>query len=91
MTRESAKAAAAVINAWADGKTIQIQCGTIEKPDWRDLTVTEFDYRAYERYRIKPEPREWWLVDCEGVSPAYSRKSSAELCDGKIIHVREVL
>ena len=50
MTREEAKEMLPIIQAWADGKTIQVK----EKGRWVELCIDDFT-RSPDRYRIKPE------------------------------------
>ena len=57
MTKETAKEYLPLVQALAEGKTIQFKglC------DWVDLDSPPFDAAPY-CYRIKPEPRVWRLV-----------------------------
>lgn len=52
MTREEAKEMLPIIQAWADGKTIQVK----EKGRWVELCIDDFT-RSPDRYRIKPEQK----------------------------------
>lgn len=52
MTREEAKKMLPIIQAYAEGKTIQF----LDGGKWLDLYESDF-YKSPERYRIKPEPR----------------------------------
>ena len=52
MTREEAKEMLPIIQAWADGKIIQVR----EKGRWVELCIDDFT-RSPDRYRIKPEPK----------------------------------
>ena len=52
MTREEAKEMLPIIQAYAEGKTIQF----LDGGKWLDLYETDF-YKSPDRYRIKPEPR----------------------------------
>ena len=52
MTREEAKEMLPIIQAWAEGKTIQVK----EKGRWVELCIDDFT-RSPDRYRIKPEPK----------------------------------
>ena len=59
MTREEAKELLPIIQAFADGKTIQFKCGKYY--DWEDVredanTSIFLDGRPW-KYRIKPEPK----------------------------------
>lgn len=50
MTREEAKEMLPIIQAWAEGKTIQVK----EKGRWVELCIDDFN-RSPDMYRIKPE------------------------------------
>ena len=52
MTREEAKEMLPIIQAWAEGKTIQVK----EKGRWVELCIDDFN-RSPDMYRIKPEPK----------------------------------
>ena len=52
MTREETKEMLPIIQAWADGKIIQVR----EKGRWVELCIDDFT-RSPDRYRIKPEPK----------------------------------
>ena len=52
MTREEAKELLPIIQAFAEGKTIQF----LDGGKWLDLCESDF-YESSERYRIKPEPK----------------------------------
>lgn len=52
MTREEAKELMPIIQAYAEGKTIQF----LDGGKWHDLYESDF-YKSPERYRIKPESR----------------------------------
>ena len=52
MTREEAKELLPIIQAYAEGKTIQFFDGG----KWYDVYETDF-YQSPEKYRIKPEPK----------------------------------
>ena len=57
MNRERAKELLPMIQAFADGKEIEYRSLSLGKwiptstPSWEDVV----------EYRIKPEPREWWI------------------------------
>ena len=57
MTKETAKEYLPLVQALAEGKTIQ--CDT--SGEWLDLGRVEFT-GSPDHYRIKPEPRVWRLV-----------------------------
>ena len=52
MTREEVKKMLPIMQAYAEGKTIQF----LDGGKWLDLCETDF-YKSPDRYRIKPEPR----------------------------------
>ena len=52
MTREEAKELLPIMQAYADGRTIQF----LDGGKWLDLYESDF-YKSPERYRIKPEPK----------------------------------
>lgn len=55
MNRQQVKELLPIIQAFADGKTIQYNCGN-ENPQWMDVQPNErVDFRQHpSRYRIKP-------------------------------------
>ena len=59
MTREETKALLPVMQAWAEGKAIQVRisCGR-----WEDYKGVDpgFNNNSWE-WRLKPEPREWTI------------------------------
>ena len=52
MTREEAKELLPIMQAYAEGRTIQF----LDGGKWLDLYESDF-YKSPERYRIKPEPK----------------------------------
>ena len=52
MTREEAKGMLPIMQAYADGKTIQF----LDRGKWYDVYDTDF-YQSLDVYRIKPEPK----------------------------------
>ena len=52
MTREESKEMLPIIQAYAEGRTIQF----LDGGKWLDLYESDF-YKSPERYRIKPEPK----------------------------------
>ena len=54
MTREQAKELLPIIQAWAEGKTIEIYNNT----EWQDLIIESIKFDCKPScYRIKPEPK----------------------------------
>ena len=89
MNKDQARHVAAVLNAWADGETVQFNVH--EK--WIDLASADVVFAGMtengERFRIKPEPLEGWaprvrIYECEEDALKNWR-------DQDIIHVREVI
>lgn len=54
MTRKEAKELLSIIQAWAEGKTLQ--CRTKNRP-WFDLLDNKLELCGLFEYRIKPEPK----------------------------------
>lgn len=63
MNRDQAKELLPIIQAFAEGKTIQARIPEndhdFEVTEWTDCTAPDFIEVA--EYRIKPLPREWWI------------------------------
>ena len=96
MNRERAKELLPVIQAFAEGKDIQF---ALEGYQWTDLheeTAFTFPAEDYE-YRIKPEPREFWIIrekgeiDNSGEWYSYRPSLSVHRANEEVIHVREVI
>lgn len=95
MTKEEARHVAEVYLAFADGVAIQYDPGggwvACEGcPDGDTIT------KHPERFRIKPKPREWWIVgshlcdsleEAQSVSEDYGHRGYED----EIVPVREVL
>lgn len=82
----------AVIQAHRDGKAIEYTYG---KHGWMSATTPSWDFSAYT-YRVKPEPREWWVVlakDKTVFLTGYPTESLARSNwpDYDVVKVREVL
>lgn len=98
MNRENAKDYLPLVQALADGKVIQeYRHVDIGKQAWRDCVNPEFDRYPASNYRIKPEPREFFMVldnDGTGSYLTYEEEIRAKRKAGrnmKYIRVREVL
>ena len=59
MTRERTRELLPVLKAFQDGRKIQVK---LTSGEWHDITVEEIDVDSRFDYRIKPTPREWWIV-----------------------------
>ena len=80
MNRERAKELLPIIQAYANGETIQSK---FADHDWRTVDLA---LHMPDEYRIKPKPREWWLDPSDGELLQQDRKPG-----GGFIKVREVL
>lgn len=99
MTRELMQnlLASPISKAYAEGKKIQWKSAVSDV--WEDLDNVDpiCIARFPDAYRIKPEPRQWWLNTYPaGLVIAHESKQSAESCASKAsriecIKVREVL
>jgi hypothetical protein len=63
MNRAEAAKLWPLIKAWSEGKTLQCR----NKGGWESDDSFVFVFGA-ESYRIKPEPREWWIIQNNGTS-----------------------
>ena len=63
MDRQRAKELLPILEAFANGKVIQARSDYYRDPTvWHDLDdYVAWDEREDEEYRIKPEPRQWWI------------------------------
>lgn len=94
MTRQEAKELLPIIQAFSEGKTIQFN--TLDH-GWVDYDAACFDGDT-NRYRIKPEPREFWILETLPYKNLYvfTYKDAAEVSlknnpGSRLIHVREIL
>ena len=60
MTREQAKELLPVIQAFAEGKTVQVKAGIKLGGSWCDISTQGFSFDPLWQYRVKPEPRRIW-------------------------------
>jgi len=72
MTPERAKELLPIIQAYTEGKTIQIKLDG----KWKDAINLDFSMREY---RIKPEPKVIYVNESKGLPWAYWSKEDAEL------------
>jgi len=60
MTRDEAKKLLPIIQAFAEGETVQIS--GVSTPEWADVANPEdVAFGSKAKYRIKPKPREVYL------------------------------
>lgn len=90
MTRERAKELLPIIQAFAEGKTIQSNLDGV----WKDNTEPDWTARG-DSYRVKPETVELWVnVYPSGdsfVHPTEERARRECSGEGRTIRVREVI
>lgn len=94
MTPTQLKEAAQVMLAASEGKQVQYR----REHEWEDMSDPSWDWHMWT-YRIKPEAREWWIVQhlggsraCERCGPFDSSKQAeAAHQGGQVIKVREVI
>lgn len=72
MTRENAKDFLPLVEAWANGETLQIRF----QGEWTDLRNVHFDSNP-EDYRIKPKPKTVYVVEVRFGSMAAAMDFSA--------------
>lgn len=83
MNREETIEAIKVMQAWVDGKKVQV----FVRGNWYDVIDSDWDWSDHA-YRIKPEPREW-LVRVDEKNRIYDETTCAAPFER--IKVREVL
>lgn len=95
MKQSDAKDFLPLIQAWAEGKTLQVKCRISDK--WIDLeSCASFLYSPSD-YRIKPEPRKFYAIEykCGSVAYVCSTKEARDVLNstgrGKPITLMEVL
>ena len=98
MTRERAKELMPLIQAYAEGKSLQAKNAIMST--WKDIDAPFWSEGV--EYRIKPEPREFWLIQlpmdvrsghivCSSEEAANAYASTFDEDASQIIHVKEVL
>lgn len=61
MNAQNAKDYLPLVQALTEGKTIQWDRSFNEPNKWVDMINIDFS-ESIEHYRIKPDPRRWWLT-----------------------------
>lgn len=95
MKQSEAKDFLPLIQAWAEGKTLQVKCRISDK--WMDVESNVTFAFDPSSYRIKPEPRTFYAVEYKDGSVAYvhDTKEKRDAFNsngvGKPITLREVL
>ena len=69
MTKETARDYLPLVQALAEGKTIQMRGDNDQ--EWEDSAKPDWTLHAH-LYRIKPEPRRWWIVEQGRYATAYA-------------------
>lgn len=95
-----------VMQAFLDGKPIQVACKPSEvdpyfEPKWETYTGDcPYFNNGNLMWRIKPEPREFWIVKLQGGGFVHESESAASctlsncikgFTKAELIHVREVV
>ncbi len=100
MNKDNAHLYLPLVQALADGKVIQSSSGYKDARVWVDRMEVNLTGEP-ECYRIKPEPREWWLVR-SSASGSFAKEFPNEQ-DARayaetfgyaalvVVHVREVI
>jgi hypothetical protein len=71
MSLQQAKELLPIITAFGEGKQIQWRHKpTAQNPndDWRDDSTSNLQLLEHLEYRIKPQPREFWVNEYVGVN-----------------------
>lgn len=93
--KEQTRERIAVMQAWAEGE--EIECCD-RNDEWKPCLSPAWNWVDFE-YRVKPKPREWWLVlitgglgdvACESEADA-KRFVSVSSRPFEIVHVKEEL
>ena len=97
MTRDEAREFAKLVQAYADGKRVQLH---LDDGSWHDLNDPDFYSRTMKFFRIKPEPREpreCWVTFHKGGWPIWAYASEQDAIEdsrvfacGPCVHMREV-
>ena len=91
MNRERAKELLPIIEAFAEGKEIEMQGNSI---GWED-GGEQLSFDTELEYRIKPQPREFWVCGSyDGQNPYVAYENTSKDCvdhHHEYILVREVL
>lgn len=95
MTRNEAKQVLAnlpLVRAWVDGKTLQSNI----QGNWIDWIVDTVPLIDADAWRIKPEPRTWWIIVDTGLcfptrKLAENYLSAEHLVGYEIVEACEVL
>ena len=79
MNRERARSLLPIIQAFADGKDIQVRPRTIEKLEW-STNPPDPGFFNGDEYRIKPEPKELWVMvyNNKTSTPSFSSSYQSE-------------
>lgn len=86
MNKDNAKDFLPLVQALADGKTIQRYYRT----GWADVTDVNF-IADVAKYRVKPEPRVIYVnIYSDGSGAGHSTEERAKLCAGNNTHAIEV-
>jgi len=82
MTRDKLQNAIAVMQAFLDGKKLQAK--TVGSNHWQDVTTPIWDWFGND-YRIKPEPKEIWVVETSFGGVYFTSKEEAAQFSAKYV------
>lgn len=99
MTKEMAKRWLPLIQALANGKELQVITlpDSTMKSQWSDLPPEGVNFAwCPDHYRVKPEPKDYWLVSRSLTAPWLVFYNEANAMNAKtdgaeVVHVREVI
>ena len=96
MTPAQAKELLPIMTAYAEGKVVQSRIKADVKAGhtaWYDFVDNSLLFLAPHReWRIKPEPREWWICTSTGCRKwfAYDHVRCPDCCASPLVAVKEV-
>jgi hypothetical protein len=93
MNRENAAKFLPLVQALAEGKVVQFRPTPLD--NWKTIEKMDTKTWAPSHFRIKPEPREWW-INVYPTENAYAYKEHAKAAKncgrgGETIRVREII
>jgi hypothetical protein len=89
MNASNAKDYLPLVQALAEGKQIQIQ--KMDGSAWFNPDTEILFQLPANQYRIKPEPREFWIINYPDHPRVYLAPVNSSCGGLEVIHVREVL
>jgi len=94
MTLEATKHAIEVMQAYVDGKEVECLARRVSGDEWEKVVSPAWNWIRYD-YRIKPEPREYYLNIYKEAVTVFANRIDANVCAKSdrvaCIKVREVI